>query len=164
MVYTLTGLPYAYDALEPYLDKETMALHYTKHHQGYVNKLNKALEGHTDLQERSLDDLLFNLSALPDMITTAVRNNGGGHLNHTMFWNIMKKDGGGQPRGRVADALKQAFGEFTEFQDQFNNCAKTVFGSGWAWLVVEKKWCTQDYEYAKPRYANFTRLAANHGS
>jgi len=135
-MYTLPELPYAYDALEPYIDKETMMIHYTKHHQAYVDNLNKALENYPALQEKSLDALLEDLDGLPEEIRTAVRNNGGGHLNHSMFWTLMKKNGGGKPRGYIADAIDSTFGDFDVFQEQFNAAAKKVFGSGWAWLVV----------------------------
>lgn len=137
MPYTLPELPYAYDALEPYIDKETMILHHTKHHQKYVDELNKALAPYPELQEKSLDALLSDLDALPDAIMTAVRNNGGGHLNHSLFWTYMKPNGGGKPQGYLGDALKDTFGEFTVFQEKFDAAAKTVFGSGWAWLVVD---------------------------
>jgi len=135
-MYTLPELPYAYDALEPYIDKETMMVHYTKHHQAYVDNLNKALEKYPALQEKTLDALLTDLDGLPEDIRTAVRNNGGGHLNHSMFWTLMKKNGGGKPRGHIADAIDNTFGDLTAFQEQFNAEAKKVFGSGWAWLVV----------------------------
>jgi len=129
--FELPKLPYGYDALEPYIDKTTMEIHYTKHHNGYVTKLNKAVEG-TDMEGKSLEDLLKKVSGLP----TAVRNNGGGHYNHSLFWTVMKKGGGGQPSGELNDAITSAFGSFESFKDQFSNAAATRFGSGWAWLVV----------------------------
>lgn len=141
MFYALPPLPYAYEALEPYIDRQTMELHHTKHHQTYINNLNAALEKHPTLQEKTLDALLMDIPALPADIQTAVRNNGGGHLNHTLFWQWMKPNKTNtmpMPHGRIADAIKQTFGDFTKFQEQFNAAAKTVFGSGWAWLVVDK--------------------------
>lgn len=138
MPYTLPQLPYAYDALEPYIDRQTMELHHTKHHQAYINNLNTALEKYPALQEKTLDELLMNLHTLPEDIQITVRNNGGGHLNHTLFWEWMKPQAGLEPSGKVADAIKQTFGTFAKFQELFNAAAKTVFGSGWAWLVVDK--------------------------
>jgi Fe-Mn family superoxide dismutase len=137
MKYSLPRLPYAYDALEPYIDRLTMELHYTKHHQAYVDHLNAALEKYPHLQEMTLDALLKNIPTLPAEIQTVVRNNAGGHFNHTLFWPLMKKNGGGQPKGRIADAIQQTFGEFKNFQDQFTMAAKGVFGSGWAWLAID---------------------------
>ena len=130
--FELPALPYAHDALEPYIDKLTMEIHHSKHHNGYVTKLNGALEG-TDLAGKSLEDLLKNVSKHP----TAVRNNGGGHFNHSLFWTVMKKGGGGQPEGDLANAVKDAFGSFDKFKEQFSNAAATRFGSGWAWLIVQ---------------------------
>jgi Fe-Mn family superoxide dismutase len=137
MKYVLPPLPYAYDAMEPYIDAKTMEIHYTKHHQAYVDNLNKALSEYPALQEQSLADVLQTLDSVPAKIRTAVRNNGGGHYNHSFFWPLMKKGGGGEPKGKVADIIKQFFGSFTAFQDLFNTSAKTVFGSGWAWLCVD---------------------------
>ena len=116
----------------------TMEIHYTKHHQGYVNKLNAALENHPELQDKSLTKLLEHLDQLPDSVRIAIRNNGGGHFNHSMFWTLMRHDGGGEPKGPVGDAIKKQFDSFQAFQNQFNTAAKTVFGSGWAWLSVDK--------------------------
>lgn len=138
MEYTLPSLPYGYDALEPYIDIQTMEIHHSRHHQGYVNNLNKALEKHVDLQDSQLDDLLKNLDAVPEDIRTAVRNHGGGHYNHSLFWRVMKKDGGGEPRGLIGGAIKQHFGTVALFQDTFNATAKSVFGSGWAWLAIDR--------------------------
>lgn len=138
MIYKLPPLPYAYDALEPYIDKETMMIHYTKHHQAYVNNLNAALEKHPELAQTNLKAMLSNLDRVPEDIRTAVRNNGGGDYNHSLFWLLMKKDGGGEPKGTVADAITKTFGSFAAFQEQFNTAAKTVFGSGWAWLSIDK--------------------------
>ena len=130
--FELPALPYAHDALEPYIDKLTMEIHHSKHHNGYVTKLNGAVEG-TDLAGKSLEELLKNVSKHP----TAVRNNGGGHFNHSLFWTVMKKGGGGQPEGDLANAVKDAFGSFDKFKEQFSNAAATRFGSGWAWLVAQ---------------------------
>ena len=130
--FELPALPYGYDALEPYIDKMTMEIHHGKHHGGYVSKLNAAVEG-TDLEGKSLEELLKNVSKHP----TAVRNNGGGHFNHSLFWTIMKKGGGGKPSGDFSSALNSAFGSFDDFKKQFSNAAATRFGSGWAWLIVQ---------------------------
>jgi len=130
--FELPALPYDYDALEPYVDKMTMEIHHTKHHNGYVTKLNAAVEG-TELEGKSLEELLQNVSKHP----TAVRNNGGGHYNHSLFWTIMKGNGGGQPEGDLADAINSAFTSFDEFKNKFSNAAATRFGSGWAWLVLQ---------------------------
>jgi len=138
MVYTLPLLSYSYDALEPYIDALTMEIHYTKHHQAYIDNLNKALEAYPDLQKKPLITLLQDLSAVPESIRAAVRNNGGGHFNHSLFWPLMKKNGGGQPKDKVLAAITKKFGNFSTFQDQFNAAAKSRFGSGWAWLSVDK--------------------------
>ncbi|EZP76160.1 manganese superoxide dismutase [Parageobacillus genomosp. 1] len=136
MAFELPQLPYAYDALEPHIDKETMNIHHTKHHNTYVTNLNAALEGHADLQNKSLEELLSNLEALPESIRTAVRNNGGGHANHSLFWTILSPNGGGEPTGELADAINKKFGGFAAFKEEFTKAATTRFGSGWAWLVV----------------------------
>jgi Fe-Mn family superoxide dismutase len=130
--FELPALPYAYDALEPYIDKMTMEIHHTKHHNAYVTNLNKAVEG-TEMEGKSLEDLMANISKYP----VAVRNNGGGHWNHSLFWTLMKKGGGGEPTGTLADAIKSAFGSFADFKTQFSNAGATRFGSGWAWLVKQ---------------------------
>ncbi|MET3684266.1 Fe-Mn family superoxide dismutase [Alkalibacillus flavidus] len=135
--FELPELPYAYDALEPHIDKETMNIHHTKHHNTYVTKLNAALEGHSDLQDKSLEELLQNLDSLPSDIQTAVRNNGGGHANHSLFWTVLSPNGGGQPTGELAEKINEAFGSFDDFKDQFKAAATGRFGSGWAWLVVK---------------------------
>ncbi len=135
--HTLPALPYSFDALEPYLDAKTMEIHHGKHHAAYVNNLNKALEGHADLQKLALEELLSHLDRVPDNIRTTVRNNGGGHINHSMFWKIMKKGGGGEPKGELADAIKSAFGSFADFKTKFAQAATTRFGSGWAWLFIQ---------------------------
>jgi Fe-Mn family superoxide dismutase len=136
MAFQLPPLPYASDALEPHIDQRTMEIHHDKHHAGYVNNLNKALEGHADLQSKSIEELLSGLNGLPESIRTAVRNNGGGHANHSMFWKLMSPNGGGAPSGAVADAINRAFGSFEEFKNQFNAAGAGRFGSGWAWLVA----------------------------
>jgi Fe-Mn family superoxide dismutase len=136
MSYALPPLPYSFDALEPYIDAKTMEIHHDKHHNAYVTNLNKALEGNADLQNLSIDALVAQLNKVPENIRTAVRNNGGGHLNHSMFWKLMRKGGGGEPTGDVANAIKSAFGSFADFKTKFNAAATTRFGSGWAWLLV----------------------------
>jgi superoxide dismutase, Fe-Mn family len=138
MPHELPKLPYSYDALEPHIDARTMEIHYTKHHQGYVNNLNTALEKHPDLQSKSAEDLLKNLNAIPEDIRTAVRNNGGGHVNHSMFWPMMSSNGGGEPKGELANAINSSFGSFANFKDQFSKAAAGRFGSGWAWLCTDK--------------------------
>ncbi|MDD9785088.1 superoxide dismutase SodA [Priestia megaterium] len=136
MAYKLPELPYAYDALEPHIDKETMNIHHTKHHNTYVTNLNAAVEGKADLESKSIEELISNLDAVPEDIRTAVRNNGGGHANHSLFWTILCPNGGGAPTGELADAIASKFGSFDHFKEEFANAAKTRFGSGWAWLVV----------------------------
>ncbi len=136
MAYKLPELPYAYDALEPHIDKETMNIHHTKHHNTYVTNLNAAVEGKGDLESKSIEELISNLDAVPEDIRTAVRNNGGGHANHSLFWTILCPNGGGAPTGELADAIASKFGSFDQFKEEFANAAKTRFGSGWAWLVV----------------------------
>jgi superoxide dismutase, Fe-Mn family len=135
VAHVLPALPYAFDALEPYIDAKTMEIHHDKHHAAYVANLNKALDGHPDLQNKSLDDLLRSLDQVPESIRTAVRNNGGGHWNHSMFWKIMKKGGGGEPKGELGTAINSAFGSFAEFKTKFSQAGATRFGSGWAWLL-----------------------------
>ncbi|MDQ4143225.1 MAG: superoxide dismutase [Actinomycetota bacterium] len=134
--YTLPELPYPYDALEPHIDARTMEIHHTKHHQTYVDKLNAALEGKDELSNQSIDDLLRNFNQVPGDVSTAVRNNGGGHANHSLFWTIMGPDGGGEPSGALADAINDSFGSFDSFKDVFTAAATNQFGSGWAWLLV----------------------------
>ena len=136
MTHNLPPLRYGFDALEPYIDAKTMEIHHDKHHGAYVTNLNKALEGHPELQELSVEELLARIGKVPEAVRTAVRNNGGGHLNHSMFWQIMKKGGGGEPSGDVADAIKKAFGGFGEFKKTFTQAATSRFGSGWAWLLI----------------------------
>lgn len=137
MAFELPPLPYAEDALEPHIDARTMSIHHDKHHAAYTNNLNAALEGHANLANKSIEALLGDLSSVPESIRTAVRNNGGGYANHTLFWNIMSANGGGQPGGELAQAINEAFGSFDAFKEQFNKAASTRFGSGWAWLYVD---------------------------
>lgn len=137
MSHQLPALPYGFDALEPFLDARTMEIHHGKHHNAYVTNLNKALEGHASLQGRSLEDLMTGIGQVPEAIRTAVRNNGGGHFNHSLFWKLMKSGGGGEPKGDLADAIKAAFGSFAEFKSKFSTAAATRFGSGWAWLYLD---------------------------
>ncbi len=136
MAFQLPNLPYAYDALEPYIDTCTMLIHHTKHHAGYTNKLNAALAKHPEWEEKTIEAILADLNAVPADIRTAVRNNGGGYFNHSLFWTIMSPAGGGEPTGDLRAALEAAFGSFAAFKEQFETTAKTRFGSGWAWLVV----------------------------
>ena len=138
MPFTLPPLPYAFDALEPYIDKTTMEIHHGKHHGTYVTNLNKALESAPNLAGKTLEELLAsNLSLVPENIRTVVRNNGGGHINHSMFWQIMAPQAGGQPSGHLAEALKGTFGSFGQFQEKFTAAALGRFGSGWAWLTAQ---------------------------
>ncbi|KXK17888.1 MAG: superoxide dismutase [Chloroflexi bacterium OLB15] len=136
MAFELPPLPYSSNALEPYIDQQTMEIHHGKHHQAYVTNLNKALENHPDLQSKSIEELLTSLDSLPDAIRSAVRNNGGGHYNHSMFWQVMGPNGGGAPTGALADAINAAFGSFDEFKAQFKAAGAGRFGSGWAWLLA----------------------------
>ena len=137
--HELPKLPYEYDALEPYISKEIMASHHDKHHAAYINNLNTALEPYPDLQEKSAEDLLKNLDQVPEVIRTAVKNNGGGHVNHSMFWQIMKPNGGGEPTSELAEEIKKHFGSFADFQTKFNEAGTKQFGSGWVWLVKNKE-------------------------
>ena len=135
MAQSLPPLPYAADALEPHIDKQTMEIHHGKHHNAYVTNLNAALEKHPELQSKSVDDLLKNINTVPEDIRTAVRNNGGGHVNHTMFWQVMGPNGGGAPTGAIADAINGAFGGFDKFKEEVKKAAVGRFGSGWAWVI-----------------------------
>jgi Fe-Mn family superoxide dismutase len=135
MAHSVPPLSYDYNALEPYIDEETMHLHHDKHHQTYVTNLNAALEKHPELQDRPVEDLLRDLNSVPEDIRTAVRNNGGGHVNHTMFWEIMGPGAGGEPTGAIADAINEAFGSFENLKTQFNDAGVKRFGSGWAWVI-----------------------------
>ena len=138
MPFEVPPLPYAYDALEPHIDKETMTIHHDKHHGAYVTNLNAAIEKHPELAGKPAEDLLKSLNSVPEDIRTAVRNNGGGHVNHSLFWKLMKPGGGGPPTGSVAGAINKAFGDFETFKKQFNDAGLKQFGSGWAWLVRGK--------------------------
>lgn len=138
MAYSLPALPYPTNALEPHIDARTMEIHHTKHHQAYINNVNAAIESHADLASKSVEDLIRNLAAVPEAIRTAVRNNGGGHANHTLFWTIMGPGCGGEPAGELAEAIKGTFGSFANFKEQFSKAATTRFGSGWAWLSVDQ--------------------------
>jgi len=138
MAFELPPLPYDYNALEPYIDTQTMQLHHDKHHQAYVTNLNNALQGQDQFASMSVDDVMRNINQVPDNIRTAVRNNGGGHSNHSMFWQIMKPNGGGAPTGALASAINQAFGSFDQFKAAFNDAGVKRFGSGWAWLVLDQ--------------------------
>ncbi|ASV69537.1 superoxide dismutase [Cytobacillus sp. FSL W7-1323] len=135
--HELPALPYANDALEPHIDAQTMEIHHDRHHATYVNNLNAALEGHDELASKSIEELIANLDAVPEDIRTAVRNNGGGHANHSLFWTLLSPNGGGAPTGDVAGAIEEAFGSYDAFKDQFAKAAAGRFGSGWAWLVSE---------------------------
>lgn len=135
MSFKLPGLKYGYDELEPNIDSRTMEIHYSKHHQAYINNLNSALAGHEELQDKSIEELLSNLEAVPESIRTAVRNNGGGHHNHSMFWELMKPNGGGEPKGGLRELIDRDFGSFDGFKAEFKKAALGRFGSGWAWLV-----------------------------
>jgi Fe-Mn family superoxide dismutase len=137
MTHKLPALPYEYSALEPHIDTRTMAVHHDKHHQAYVDNLNRALEGYPELQEKSTLQLLLDLDSVPEQIRTAVRNNGGGHLNHTMFWNGLYWSGPGKPEGQLAEEIGKAFGSFDDFKAAFSQAATTLFGSGWVWLCVD---------------------------
>jgi Fe-Mn family superoxide dismutase len=137
MAHTLPALPYAFDALEPHIDALTMEIHHGRHHATYVNNLNAALEGHDDLAAKSVEELISNLNEVPESIRTAVRNNGGGHANHSLFWQILSPNGGGEPTGELAAAINEKFGSFEKFKEQFADAAVKRFGSGWAWLVLQ---------------------------
>lgn len=139
MAFALPPLPYDYAALEPHIDAETMRIHHDKHHAGYVNNLNAALEGHADLAGKGVEALLAGINTVPEKIRTAVRNNGGGHANHTLFWEIMTPGGPAEPVGKLADGISKEFGGLAVFKEQFGKAATSRFGSGWAWLVADSK-------------------------
>ncbi len=139
MTNELPKLPYAYDALEPHIDKQTMEIHHTKHHKTYVDKLNAALESTPDLKDKPVEELLKNLNTVPEAIRTAVRNHGGGHYNHSLFWKMMAPNAGGNPSGAVSEEINKKFGSFEKFKEAFANSAVGVFGSGWTWLVWNGK-------------------------
>lgn len=136
MAFELPQLPYAEDALEPHIDKETMNIHHTRHHNTYVTNLNNALAGNEELLSKSVEEVISNLDAVPETARTAVRNNGGGHANHSLFWTILSPNGGGAPSGELADAINSKFGSLEAFKEEFAKAATTRFGSGWAWLAV----------------------------
>ena len=136
MAHELPSLPYPQNALEPHIDARTMEIHHGKHHQAYITNLNKALDGHPDLAAKSVEDLISDLNSVPEAIRMAVRNNGGGHANHSLFWKLMKSGGGGEPTGDLAAAITATFGSFAAFKEKFNNAGMTRFGSGWAWLSL----------------------------
>ena len=138
MAYTLPALPYAFTALEPHIDAKTMEIHHTKHHQAYINNVNNAIKGKADLESKSVEDLIANLNAVPEDIRTVVRNNGGGHANHSLFWTIIGPNAGGVPVGKVAQAINASFGSFDTFKEKFAQVATARFGSGWAFLSVTK--------------------------
>jgi Fe-Mn family superoxide dismutase len=137
--HKLPPLPYAFDALEPYIDAQTMQIHHDKHHQAYVTNLNKALAGHDDLAKKPMRDLVKELNRVPEEIRTAVRNNGGGHYNHSLFWQMLKKGGGAEPKGELKNAIDKKFGSYDKFKEEFTGAATKVFGSGWAWLTLDGK-------------------------
>lgn len=139
MPHALPTLPYPFDALEPHIDARTMEIHFTKHHQGYIDKLNAALDKHPDLHEKTVEELVADVEMIPEDIRTAVRNNGGGHLNHSMFWMFLAPSAGGAPSGKLAEVLAKTFGSFEAFQKEFEAAAANRFGSGWAWLTVENR-------------------------
>ena len=138
MAYSLPPLAYPYNALEPHIDARTMEIHHTKHHQAYINNVNNAIKGKPELENRSVEELISDLNSVPEDIRMVVRNNGGGHANHTFFWTIIGPKAGGQPQAKVAAAIDQAFGSFDAFKEKFAQAAATRFGSGWAWLAVAK--------------------------
>jgi len=138
MAHELPPLPYDYNALEPHIDELTMRIHHDKHHAAYVTNLNKALDSAPDLHGKSIEDVLKSINSVPESIRQAVINNGGGHYNHTLFWQIMGPNGGGEPAGALGNAIKAAFGDFAAFKEKINNAGMTRFGSGWAWLVLDK--------------------------
>jgi Fe-Mn family superoxide dismutase len=148
MAHTLPPLPYDYAALEPHIDEQTMRIHHDKHHAAYVNNLNAALEGQAALQSKGLEELIGDLDALPEGIRTAVRNNGGGHHNHTLFWEIMAPGGAAEPKGSLSDAITKGFGGFTQFKELFTKACTTRFGSGWAWLALKKDRSLEVYSTA----------------
>jgi Fe-Mn family superoxide dismutase len=137
MAYSLPDLPYSYDALEPFIDTQTMEIHHQKHHNAYITKVNGALETSSEWQGKDIEEIIKNLNRVPESIRTAVRNNGGGHYNHSIFWNIMGPNAGGEPEGDLASSINDTFGSFAEFKEEFSGAAVNRFGSGWAWLVLD---------------------------
>ncbi|MGA2899143.1 MAG: superoxide dismutase [Candidatus Acidiferrales bacterium] len=160
MTFTLPPLPYAFDALEPYIDAKTMEIHHDKHHAAYVTNLNKALEGNADLQKLSVEELLAQINKVPETIRTAVRNNGGGHMNHSMFWKIMKKGGGGEPGGDLAGAIKSSFGSFADFKTKFNDAATKRFGEHAYYLKYQNR--RPEYIEAWWNVINWAQVAENY--
>lgn len=158
MSHQLPDLPYDYSALEPYIDARTMEIHHTKHHQGYVDKLNTALEGHEELQKKSVEELLREIEVVPEDIRQAIINHGGGHANHSLFWEIISPDGGGEPAGELAGAIKSTFGSFEEFRKLFTEKATTLFGSGWAFLVINKN---KELELTRQSFQNSPLMDGN---
>ena len=156
MAHQLPPLPYAFDALEPHIDAQTMQIHHGKHHQAYVTNLNAALEKYPELQSKSIEDLLRDISKVPEDIRTAVRNNGGGHMNHSAFWKWMAPNAGGAPTGALGDAIKSAFGSFDGFKEQMTKAGVTRFGSGWAWLIETERQA-QHRELGEPGSADHGR-------
>lgn len=138
MAYTVSDLPYAKDALEPHIDAQTMEIHHDKHHAAYVSKVNAAIEGKSDLESKSIEELIADLSSVPEDIRGAVRNNGGGHANHSLFWTVLGPNGGGEPGGDLGEDIKASFGSFDDFKEKFEAAGATRFGSGWAWLIVNQ--------------------------
>jgi superoxide dismutase, Fe-Mn family len=160
-MFKLPPLPYNFDALEPYIDARTMELHYTKHHQAYVTNLNAACEKHPELFNKTVEELIADIANLPADVRTAIRNNGGGHYNHSLFWDWMKKSGGGEPRGYISEELEKQFGSFEAFKEELTTAAKTQFGSGWAWLVLNQAGnleVTQSADQDSPLTAGYTPL------
>jgi Fe-Mn family superoxide dismutase len=137
MAYELPKLPYPYDALEPHIDARTMEIHHTKHHQAYINNVNGAIQGKPDLEKKGVEDLIRSLAAIPEDIRTTVRNNGGGHANHSLFWQLMGPGKGGEPKGDIAAAINSSFGSFAKFKEDFGKAAVGRFGSGWAWVILD---------------------------
>jgi Superoxide dismutase len=161
MAYELPKLPYSYDALEPHIDAQTMEIHYTKHHQTYVNNLNNAIKDKADLEKKSVEDLISDLKSVPEDIRTVVRNNGGGHANHSFFWQIMGPDAGGEPKGKLADDIKSTFGSFNEFKEKLAAAGAGRFGSGWAWLIKNNERKAGNHFNAKSRQPSNGRQHAN---
>jgi Fe-Mn family superoxide dismutase len=137
MPYSLTDLPYSYNGLEPFIDAQTMEIHHQKHHNAYISKLNVALEASSEWQGKDIEEIVKNLNRVPENIRTAVRNNGGGHYNHSLFWSIMGPNAGGEPAGELSSSINEVFGSFAEFKEEFSGAAVNRFGSGWAWLVLD---------------------------